>query len=189
MFAGLYTTCRGDRVLVVIRLNVTFLPLRSYWNKCVGLPVSWTIQEVQQCMVARFDAVRLFIPYSSVFFKHYNRILLCDRVPGRYSVSLRACAGHNAFVLHQSLARVGFYFCSCPTLDVVLYQVLQVSEQVSVILWSHHQRHYKTFSVTVIFQSVMNLCCADVCLCSMDFVSGSKLKILKYISVNIFKDR
>jgi len=87
--------------------------------------------------------------YSPVFFKHYNRILLCDRVPGRYSVSLRACAGHNTFVLHQSLARVGFHFLnmllSCPTLNVVLYQVLRVSEQVSVILWSYHQRHYKTF--------------------------------------------
>jgi len=62
LFAGLYTTCRGDRVLVVIRFSVTFPPLRSYWKKRVGLPVSWTIQEVQQCMVARFDAVRLFIP-------------------------------------------------------------------------------------------------------------------------------
>jgi len=62
LFAGLYTTCRGDRVLVVIRFNATFLLLRPYWKKCVGLPVSWTIQEVQQCMVARFDAVRLCIP-------------------------------------------------------------------------------------------------------------------------------
>jgi len=62
LFAGLYTTCRGDRVLVVIRFKVTFLPLRAYWKKYVGLPVSWMIQEVQQCMVARFDAVRLFIP-------------------------------------------------------------------------------------------------------------------------------
>jgi len=61
LLAGLYTTCRGDRVLVVIRFNVTFLPLRPYWKTCVGLPVSWTIQ-VQQCMVARFDAVRFFIP-------------------------------------------------------------------------------------------------------------------------------
>jgi len=101
--------------------------------------------------------------YSSVVFKHYNRILLCDRVPGRYSVSLRACAGHNAFVLHQSLARVGFCFInmlfSCPTLHVVLYQALRASEQVSVILWSYHQRHYKTFFdsyyLSVSYESVL----------------------------------
>jgi len=101
--------------------------------------------------------------YSSVFFKQYNRILLCDRVPGRYGVSLRACAGHNAFVLHQSLARVGLYFSnmlfSCPTLDVVLYQVLRVSEHVSVILWSYHQRHYKTlcdcYDLSISYESVL----------------------------------
>jgi len=28
--AGIYTTCRGERVLVVIRFNATFLPLRPY---------------------------------------------------------------------------------------------------------------------------------------------------------------
>ena len=28
--AGLYTTCRGKRVLIVIRFNATFLRLRSY---------------------------------------------------------------------------------------------------------------------------------------------------------------
>jgi len=63
--------------------------------------------------------------YSPLFFEHYNRILLCDWVPGCCSVSLRACAGHNAFVLHQSLARVGLYFLnmlfSYPTLNVILY--------------------------------------------------------------------
>ena len=31
--AGLYTTCRGQRVLIVIRLNATFLPLRPYCEK------------------------------------------------------------------------------------------------------------------------------------------------------------
>ena len=37
---------------------------------------------------------------------------------------------------------------------VVLYEVLQVSEQVSVILWSYHQRRYKTFGVYY-YQSVL----------------------------------
>jgi len=74
-----------------------------------------------------------------------SRIVSRNRILCEAAFSLRACAGHNVFVLHQSLARVGFYFLnmlfSCPTLDVVLYQVLRVSEQVSLILWSHHQRH------------------------------------------------
>jgi len=35
--------------------------IEALLKKCVGLPVSWTIQEVQQCMVARFDAGRLFL--------------------------------------------------------------------------------------------------------------------------------
>ena len=30
LVAGFYTACRGDRVLVVIRFSVTFLPLRPY---------------------------------------------------------------------------------------------------------------------------------------------------------------
>jgi len=104
LVAGLCRTCRGERVLVVIRFNVTLLPLRPYSEKCV--PVSWKMQKVQQRMVTRFDAVRLFIPVLSLFFEHYNRIWLCDRVPRRYSVSLTTCAGHNAFVL----TRVGLYF-------------------------------------------------------------------------------
>jgi len=32
LVAGLCTTCRGERVLVVIKFNVTFLPLRPYWK-------------------------------------------------------------------------------------------------------------------------------------------------------------
>jgi len=43
---------------------------------------------------------------------------------------------------------------SCPNLDVVLYEVLRVSKQVSVILWSYHQRLYKTLSVCY-YQSVL----------------------------------
>jgi len=31
--AGLYTTCRGERVLAVIRFNATFLPLTPYCEK------------------------------------------------------------------------------------------------------------------------------------------------------------
>jgi len=38
--AGLYTICRGERVLVVIRFNAIFLPLRPYCD------LSWTMQKV-----------------------------------------------------------------------------------------------------------------------------------------------
>jgi len=64
--------------------------------------------------------------YSSLFFEHYNRILLCDRVLGRYSVYLRACTYHNTFVLDLALDQG---WTQCPILDVVLYQVLRVNEQ------------------------------------------------------------
>ena len=37
--------------------------------------------------------------------------------------------------------------------NVVVYEVLQVSEQVSVFLWSYHQRRYKMFCVCY-YQSV-----------------------------------
>jgi len=39
LFVGLCATCRGERMLVVIKFNVTFLPSRLYLKKCV--PVSW----------------------------------------------------------------------------------------------------------------------------------------------------
>ena len=131
--AGFCTTCRGDRVWIVIRFNVTtFLPLRPYLKKCV--PVSGTMQKVQQCRLwlhALMQSDCLYW-YLSLFFEHYNRSLLCDWVPGYSSVSLRACAGHNAFGLHQPLTRIGLYLWnmlfSCPALNLVLYQVLQVSQ-------------------------------------------------------------
>ena len=44
--------------------------------------------------------------YSSLFFEHYHRILLCDWVLGRYSVCWRTCVCHNTFLLHLALTRV-----------------------------------------------------------------------------------
>jgi len=38
LVAGFCTTFRGERVVVVIKFNVTFLPVRPYFKKCV--PVS-----------------------------------------------------------------------------------------------------------------------------------------------------
>jgi len=42
--AGLYTTCRGERVSAVIRFNATLLPFRSYCEKYVS--ISWTMLKV-----------------------------------------------------------------------------------------------------------------------------------------------
>jgi len=69
------------------------------------------------------------IGYSS-FFEHYNRILLGDRVPGPYSVILRTCAGqtHSYVIRAQPRLDSNMRF-SCPTLDVLLYRVLRVSQQ------------------------------------------------------------
>jgi len=54
----------------------------------------------------------------------------------------------------------------------MLYEVLQVSSQVSVILHSYHQRRDKTFCGY--YQSV---CVDSVGLCFVNFGSGSKIKI------------
>jgi len=84
------------------------------------------MQKVYQRMVARFDAVRLFIfvlilwtlqPHftlwlSAVAKKKQKKTLHCF---------FRAYACHNTG-LDQA-------WTQCPTLDVVLYQVLRVSEQ------------------------------------------------------------
>jgi len=67
--AGLCTTCRGERLLVVIRFSATFLPLSlspfyeklctSFLNDAESLTGSAT-------MVARFDAVSLFIVFVPI---------------------------------------------------------------------------------------------------------------------------
>jgi len=44
--AELHTTCPGDRGLVVIRFNVTFLPLRPCYENICRLPVSRKMQKV-----------------------------------------------------------------------------------------------------------------------------------------------
>jgi len=58
--------------------------------------------------------------YSSLFFEHYNCILLCHWVLGRYSVSL--CMPHHSSWPWPGLDSLSYS-------EVVLYQVLWVSEQ------------------------------------------------------------
>ena len=89
LVAGLYTTCPGERVLVVIRLNATLLPLRLYCEKNVYLFVERCRKSNNVWLRALMQSHSL---YSSLFFEHYNRILFCDWVLGRYSVCcLRTC--------------------------------------------------------------------------------------------------
>jgi len=100
--------------------------------------------------------------HSSLFFKHYNRILLCDWVLGRYSVCLRACTCHNTSVLYLDQG-----WTQCPTLDVVLYQVLRVSEQnsvrkVSATLLFYLQTCYELFCCVCFYQSALCRLCVFV---------------------------
>ena len=66
--------------------------------------------------------------YSSLFFEHYNRILLCDWVPGRYRLQ-RLFEGVCMPQHFRTLPGIGQGWTQCPNLDVVLYQVLHVTEQ------------------------------------------------------------
>ena len=77
--AELYTTCFGERerLLVVmthqVQCNIPTFQTVLIKNMHLFLE---RCKRSYNVMVARFDAVRLFI--FSLFFEHYNRILLCD---------------------------------------------------------------------------------------------------------------
>jgi len=52
--------------------------------------------------------------YSSSFFEHYNRILLCDWVLGHCGVcSFEGVSWHNAFVLYLALTSLGISVLLC----------------------------------------------------------------------------
>ena len=82
--AGLYTTYCGERVLVAIRFNATFLSLRPYCEKNMYLILE------ERCTKSNNIWLRALMQsdclHSSLFFEHSNNILLCDRVLGRHSV-------------------------------------------------------------------------------------------------------
>jgi len=63
--------------------------------------------------------------YLSLFFEHYNRILLCHWVLGRYCLFEGVCIPQHI----PTLPGIDQVWTQCPTRDVVLYQVLRVSEQ------------------------------------------------------------
>jgi len=82
--------------------------LETLLKKCVS--VSWTMQRVNNVWLRAWLQSDCLCQYYSLLFEHYNRILLCDWVPGRYSVSLRMCVGHKPFVHHQDLVRLDFIY-------------------------------------------------------------------------------
>ena len=113
LFAELCTTCRGEWVLLVIRFNVTFLPLRSYCEKNLYLFLEKS-PTMHGCAFW-WSLIVFLYRYSPLFLEQFNRILLCGWVPGGYSVSWGRVhrAGHKAFVCHQDLARVGLFTVTC----------------------------------------------------------------------------
>jgi len=75
---GLYTTCRGERELVVIRFNVTFLPLRSHCDKmCTSFLNDAEGLTTYGCIPTR-ALMQSDCLYLSLYFEYYIRILLCD---------------------------------------------------------------------------------------------------------------
>jgi len=82
LVAGHCTTCRGKRVLVAIRFNITFLPLRLFWGK--------------MCICFSKDAESLATyGCALVYVRIYslnNTTAFYDWRPGPSGVSLRACA-------------------------------------------------------------------------------------------------
>jgi len=109
--AVLYTTCPGERVLVVIRFNVTFLHFEALVRKYKYL-------FLERCRKSKNVWLRALMQsdclYSSLFFEHYNRILLCDWVLGHCSVcSLESVSWHNAMVLYLALTSLGISVLLC----------------------------------------------------------------------------
>ena len=145
--ADFYTTCPGERGLVVIRFNVIFLPLSTCYEKMCR----------PTCFLKDAESLTaygcVFWCSQIVYIRTYslNTKIAFYFVTEGSDVPVMIWGGGQAtthsYILHLGLARVGLHFFSCPTLDVVLYQVLRVSEKVCVILWSCHQYRYKTFCV------------------------------------------
>jgi len=102
--AELYTTCPGERVLVVVRLcNIPAFEalLRkkqySFLERCRKSNNVWLHALMQSDCLC-----------SSLFFEHYNRILLCDWVLGHCSVcSFEGVSWHNALAIYMASTSLG----------------------------------------------------------------------------------
>jgi len=104
--AGLYATCRGERVLVVIRFNVTFLPSRSCWEKMCTCFLNDSENLATYGCALWCSYIVYICPYSlNNTTAFYYFVTECSDVAVFFR--LRACACHNTFVLHLALTRVG----------------------------------------------------------------------------------
>jgi len=76
--AELYTTCPGERVLVVMthQIQCNIPKFEALLRQNIHLFLE-RCRKSNDVIVACFDAVRLFTVYSSIFFEHCNRILRC----------------------------------------------------------------------------------------------------------------
>ena len=102
--AELYTTCPGERVLVAIRCNVTFLPLRLCYEN-TRTCFSKDAEDLTTCALMQSDCL-----HSSLFFEHYNRILPCEWVIDLCSICLidgMSCHNAFAFYLDSTNLRIG----------------------------------------------------------------------------------
>jgi len=100
--AELYTTRPGERVLEATEFNVTFLPLR----------LCCTYLLLERCRKSNNIRLRALMQsacsYSSLFFEHYNRIVLCEWVNELCSVCLLdGVSCHNALVFYLDSTRLG----------------------------------------------------------------------------------
>ena len=79
----LYTTCHGERMLVVMthQVQCNIPTFEAFLRKNMHLFLE-RCRRSNNAMVACFDAVRVFI----FVFEHYNRISLCDWALGHCSV-------------------------------------------------------------------------------------------------------
>jgi len=105
-------------------------------------------------MIARFDAVRLFIfvlilrtlqPYFTLWLS--AQTLQCF---------LRACACHSTFAIYLALTRGGLSVLLWMWCCTKRYGLANNSvKKLSVTLWFYLQRHYKTFCCVCLYQSAL----------------------------------
>ena len=104
--AELYTSCPGERVLVATRFNVTLLPFEALLRK-------YTCLFLERCRKSNSIWLRALMQsdclYSSLFFEHYNRILICEWVIEICSIRLiDDVSCHNAFAFYLESTNIGF---------------------------------------------------------------------------------
>jgi len=74
--SGIYRTCPGEHVLAATRFNVTFLPLRL----CYENTRTRFSKDAENLTIWLRDLMQSDCLYSSLFFKHYNRISHYNRI-------------------------------------------------------------------------------------------------------------